>query len=253
MTAYALYEPVNTLKPVADDVWIVDGPEIRMTYPWLPFFKVPFPTRMTVVRLGDGGLWLHSPTPLTDALAAAVDSLGRVAHLVAPNLLHFWWIGDWKARYRQARAYAAPGVRAHAAQHFSGFDEDLTDSPPQAWHGEFEQVLVPGSYMTEAVFFHRASRTLDSHRPDREFRAGAVFQDLAAARLPVVRLLRPGRPGAGRPAFHFPAPPRRGSPGGRAHAGMGAGAGDSGAWQVVPRKRHGRVETRLPLGFMTSA
>ncbi len=29
MTAYALYEPVNTLKPVADNVWIVDGPEIR--------------------------------------------------------------------------------------------------------------------------------------------------------------------------------------------------------------------------------
>ena len=51
MAAYALYEPVNTLKPVADDVWIVDGPEIQMSYPYLPFFKLPFPTRMTIVRL----------------------------------------------------------------------------------------------------------------------------------------------------------------------------------------------------------
>jgi len=160
MTAYALYKPVNTVKPIADNVWIVDGPEIRMTYPWLPFFKVPFPTRMTVVRLGDGALWVHSPTPLTEALAAAIDSLGRVAYLVAPNLLHFWWIGDWKARYGQARAYAAPGARAHAAKHFNGFDADLADQPPPEWQGAFEQVLVPGSYMTEVVFFHRASRTL---------------------------------------------------------------------------------------------
>ncbi len=160
MTAYALYEPVGTLKSVADNVWIVDGPEIQMTYPWLPFLKVPFPTRMTVVRLADGALWLHSPTPLTDGLAAEIDSLGRVAFLVAPNLLHFWWIGAWKTRYPQARAYAAPGARAHAAAHFNGFDADLTDSAPPEWQGAFEQVLVPGSYMTEAVFFHKASRTL---------------------------------------------------------------------------------------------
>jgi hypothetical protein len=174
MTAYALYEPVDTLKPVADNVWIVDGPEIRMTYPWLPFFKVPFPTRMTVVRLGDGSLWVHSPTPLTDELAAAIDSLGRVAFLVAPNLLHFWWIGDWKAHYRQARAYAAPGARAHAAKHFTGFDADLTDTPPPEWQGEFEQVLVPGSFMTEAVFFHKASRTLILTDLIQNFEAGRI-------------------------------------------------------------------------------
>jgi hypothetical protein len=160
MTAYALYEPVNTLKPVVDNIWIVDGPEIRMGYPYLPFFKLPFPTRMTVVRVEDGGLWVHSPTPLTGALAAVVDALGRVAFLVAPSLLHFWWIGDWKAHYPQARAYAAPGARIRAAKHFTGFDADLTDEPPPEWRGAFEQVLVPGDYMTEAVFFHRASGTL---------------------------------------------------------------------------------------------
>lgn len=160
MTAYALYEPVNTLKPVADDVWVVDGPEIQMTYPWLPFFKLPFPTRMAVVRLKDRRLWLHSPTPPTDALVGAIDALGRVAFLVAPNLLHFSWISDWKAHYPQARAYAAPGARAAGEKRFTGFDADLTDEPPPEWQREIEQVLVPGDYMTEVVFFHRASRTL---------------------------------------------------------------------------------------------
>ena len=173
MAAYALYEPVNTLKSVADNVWIVDGPEILMGYPYLPFFKLPFPTRMTIVRLGDGSLWMHSPTPLTEALAAAVDALGKVAYLVAPNLLHFWWIVDWKARYPEARAYAAPGAREHAQERFTGFDADLSGEPPPEWQGEFAQVPVVGDYMTEVVFFHRPSRTLiltdliENFEPDR--------------------------------------------------------------------------------------
>jgi hypothetical protein len=38
------YPPLDTLKPVAPDVWIVDGPLIR--------FGVQFPTRMTIIRIG---------------------------------------------------------------------------------------------------------------------------------------------------------------------------------------------------------
>ena len=38
-----------TLKPIATNVWIVDGPTLRFGMPWL---KIPFPTRMTVIRIG---------------------------------------------------------------------------------------------------------------------------------------------------------------------------------------------------------
>jgi hypothetical protein len=50
----ALYEPVNTLKPVAPALWIVDGPVVRMAAGL--GLSAPFPTRMTVVRLPDGTL-----------------------------------------------------------------------------------------------------------------------------------------------------------------------------------------------------
>ena len=50
---------------------------------YLLVFSLPFTTRMTVIRLPDGGLWLHSPTPLDDGLRAAIDALGPVAHIVA--------------------------------------------------------------------------------------------------------------------------------------------------------------------------
>lgn len=56
------YEPINTLKTVDENIWIVDGTVIQMqsygTY-------ISFPTRMTVIRLTNGDLFLHSPTQLT--------------------------------------------------------------------------------------------------------------------------------------------------------------------------------------------
>ncbi|MGE0525399.1 MAG: DUF4336 domain-containing protein, partial [Variibacter sp.] len=67
------YPPINTLKPVAEDVWIVDGPTIRFGPRWL---RMPFPTRMTIVRTGDGSLFIHSPTPLVPDLRTAVSALG---------------------------------------------------------------------------------------------------------------------------------------------------------------------------------
>ncbi len=83
-----LYEPINTLKSVAKNIWIVDGPEIT-------FGHMPFSTRMTIIRLSSGDLFIHSPTPLPASLKAEVDKLGRVAHLVSPNFIHYWWIKEW--------------------------------------------------------------------------------------------------------------------------------------------------------------
>lgn len=67
--AFEPYTPLNVLKPIAANVWIVDGPEIHFNYFGL---KLPFPTRMTVIRLPDGGLWVHSPVVLSDLLAKQV-------------------------------------------------------------------------------------------------------------------------------------------------------------------------------------
>ena len=151
------YHPLNTLIPVADDLWVVNGPILRFRFAGV---GLPFPTRMTVIRLGRGRLWLHSPTEPTPGLRAEVDALGPVGHLIAPNKLHYWWVGDWKAAYPEALAYAAPGARERAATRRVAFDLDLGAQPPAAWADEIEQVLVPGGFMAEVVFFHRRSRTL---------------------------------------------------------------------------------------------
>ena len=154
--AYIPYSPLDTLKPVAENVWIADGPEIRMSYAGI---KLPFPTRMTVVRLPSRDLWVHSPIAWSDALAAELATLGPVRHLIAPNTLHYWYLPDWQARFPGARSYGAPGLLARAKRPLV-IDETLGETPPDAWEGAFAQCVVPGKLLTEVDVFHQASRTL---------------------------------------------------------------------------------------------
>ncbi len=123
----------------------------------------PFPTRMTVVRLSDGGLWCHSPTVLTPELKAQIDSLGSVRHLVSPNKIHYAHIPTWARVYPEAVAWASPGVRDRAARQRIDvtFAADLQDKPPSQWLVDLDQLIFRGSrFMDEVVFFHRRTATL---------------------------------------------------------------------------------------------
>ncbi|MCB1388412.1 MAG: DUF4336 domain-containing protein [Rhodobacteraceae bacterium] len=152
----APYDPLNTLKPVVDDLWIVDGPVIR-------FYGMPFTTRMTVVRLPDGGIWLHSPVAPDPGLWAAIEALGPVRCLVAPNWIHYAFVGAWQARYPEARCWAAHGVaeRASSRQVAIRIDAEIGDEAPADWAGVIDQLVVAGSSAHhEAAFFHRPTKTL---------------------------------------------------------------------------------------------
>jgi len=150
------YEPLFVLKPVAPDVWVVDGPHIS-------FYGMPFSTRMTVIRLANGDLFLHSPISMTDALTAAVAQLGPVRHLISPNWIHYAGMLDWQKAFPEAITWASPHVRGRAAKHLPElrFDRDLGELAEPDWAGEIDQTIVHGSKVhTEVVFFHRASSTL---------------------------------------------------------------------------------------------
>ena len=151
------YFPINVLKPVAEDVWIVDGPVIRFGMPWL---KMPFPTRMTIVRLPDQRLFVHSPTELTPALRAEIANLGSPTWIVAPNRIHYWWIPDWHAEYPSAEVFLAPRIREQAGKHIAFDAQTLDGDHGYPWDEQIATVCVTSSFMTEFDFFHRPSRTL---------------------------------------------------------------------------------------------
>jgi hypothetical protein len=151
------YPPLNTLKHVADDVWIVDGPIIRFGMKWL---KLPFPTRMTLIRCGDGDLFIHSPTALVPSLRAEVEAVGRPRWIIGPNRIHYWWIPEWHAAFPRAEVYLAPRINQQGGERidFRGLPLDRDGGYP--WDGWIATLPIAGSYMTEVEFFHHASRTL---------------------------------------------------------------------------------------------
>ena len=149
------YEPLFWLKPVAPNVWIADGG-------WIGFYGLPFPTRMTVIRLADGSIWVHSPIANENGLAEAVAALGPVRHLIAPNWIHYAWIPDWQRCFAQAQTWGSPGVVARAKSRGVRLhlDQELADAAPADWAGQIDQRLAESGYHREVVFFHHASRTL---------------------------------------------------------------------------------------------
>ena len=139
------------LTEIDRDIWIAEGPSVS-------FFGFPYPTRMTLVRLSDGGLWLCSPIELSDALADAVAALGPVQHLVSPNKIHHLFLGQWARAWPDAKLWASPGL-ARRRRDLS-FDGELGDAAEPAWENDIDQVIFRGSFfMEEVVFFHRTSRS----------------------------------------------------------------------------------------------
>lgn len=157
MTQATGYEPLNTLKPLAEGIWLIDGPAIKS-------YGSPFSTRATVVRLENGDLWVHSPTRMAQDLRAELDALGPVAHLIAPNPTHYVHLRDWQEAYPRAKVWAAPGMVERAARKGVELRVERRLKPDRAeapWKGQLEQLIVAGSKThREAVFFHMASRTL---------------------------------------------------------------------------------------------
>ncbi|MCP8897810.1 DUF4336 domain-containing protein [Gilvimarinus xylanilyticus] len=141
-----------TLQPIADELWIIDGPAVS-------FFGMPYTTRTTIARLPNGSLWVHSPGEINDALAEQLDALGQVCYLIAPNKIHHLFIEHWQKRYPAAESFAAPGLREKRPDlTFSG---DLLDTPHTSWAPTLDQLIFVGSpVMQEVVFFHTPSRTL---------------------------------------------------------------------------------------------
>ncbi len=128
------------------------------SYP-VHYFGTRFDARMTVVRLSDGRLLLHSPSHIDEALAAEIAAFGPVGFIVAPGSFHYLHVPSAQGAFPGARTLICPGVAEKCPD--LAFDAVLGDTPPADWANDLDQVLVHGSrWMREVAFFHRASRTL---------------------------------------------------------------------------------------------
>jgi hypothetical protein len=152
------------LAELASNLWVYDQSQ--------RFYGIEVGTRMTVVRLADGGLWLHSPVRPTPELRAATDALGPVRWLVAPNRWHHLYVGDWQAAYPAAQIYGAPRLaKKRPDLTMAGV---LDDTAPAGWAGQIDQIARQGApVMSEVVFLHRATRSLVISDTAHNFEPGA--------------------------------------------------------------------------------
>ena len=144
-------DEMSTLRQLDESLWVIDHP-FKMA-------GIPVGTRTTIVALKDGGLFLHSPGPLSVTLAKQIDQLGEVRCIVAPNMFHHLYLAENARAWQAATVHLAPGL-AGKRKNLS-FNEELGDDPSPIWSEDIDQVWVHGSKrLNEVAFLHRASRTL---------------------------------------------------------------------------------------------
>ena len=73
--------PASALQPFGQDLWTLEGPTVSVA-------GFDYPTRMAVIRLSGGSLFIWSPVAFTEDLRVPLAALGEVAVIVAPNSLH---------------------------------------------------------------------------------------------------------------------------------------------------------------------
>lgn len=140
---------MSELEPFAEDVWTVARPQ--------RFWGVECGTRTTIVRLSDGGLFVHCPVALDPALRGEVDALGPVRAVVASSLFHHLYVGDWMAAYPKATFHPCPGLEKKRAD--LAWGAVLGDEPRDEWAADLGQAAFTARFEHEIVFHHRRSRT----------------------------------------------------------------------------------------------
>ncbi len=131
----------------------MNGDDVRM------YGILPFTTRMTVIQLDSGGVWLHSPVSPTPERQRAVDQLGPVEHLVAPNKIHSLGLKPWKALYPSAKIWASPEFTKRHPD--IAVDTVLTNDVRAPWISEIDHCVIEGhTVLDEVAFLHKASKTL---------------------------------------------------------------------------------------------
>lgn len=138
------------LEKFSDDIWTAARPQ--------KFWGVETGTRMTIVRLSDGGLFVHCPVALDEATRREVDALGPVRAVVASSLYHHLYVGEWMKAYPVASFSPCPGLEKKRAD--LGWSHVLGDAPIDAYAADVDQAALTSRFEHEVVFFHRKTRTL---------------------------------------------------------------------------------------------
>jgi hypothetical protein len=130
------------IQKLEENLWEVES---RITI-------VPMKRRMSVIRLTDGSLVVHSAICLAEEAQAELDRFGPVRFIVVPNAFHRMDAPAYAARYPDAKVLCPDPVRGAVARRVR-VDGSLDDLPadPTLSHG-----ALAGSSIQENVLTVRS-------------------------------------------------------------------------------------------------
>lgn len=145
---------MSDLLAFAEGVWIVDGPRVRD-------MGFTFTTRMTVVKLCNGSLWVDSPVSVPTETLKRISELGPVRYLVAATPRHVWRLTAWHTLFPEAQVWVPRPTQFTLKNGDLPFTGILGDQAPDGWMQDLNQLAFKGNPLIEEVlFFHKRSRTV---------------------------------------------------------------------------------------------
>src|SRR5579883_3449517 len=123
------------LQEFGENLWIVDGPDVRD-------MGIRFTTRMTLVKLSGGSLWVDSPVPVPPETFQRITQMGTVQYLVAATPRHVWRLESWHKLFPDAQLWApkpSPFTLKKGNLPFAGI---LGNAPPQGWSEDLDQAAI---------------------------------------------------------------------------------------------------------------
>eukprot|EP00128_Syssomonas_multiformis_P014397 Colp12_sorted_trinity150504_noHs@16740 len=144
----------SKLAKITNNLFVMDSVMTTMKF-------ISFPIRMTIFKLEDGSLILHSPFH-PDVYANELKDLGEVKHIIAPNKHHNLWAAASKLRYPEAKLWSCPEMSQRLNSNGGvKVEGELKDDTVVPWSDEIARVHIKGwPFFEEVVFLHKASRTL---------------------------------------------------------------------------------------------
>ena len=140
------------IDSISDNIWSVPSP-------LSVFGFIQLNTRMTIIRMNNGNLFLHSPIPWTTELNTLIQELGRIEYIVAPSCFHHLFVGDWKRHHPEAKLCGPRGLLKKRTD--LDFDVELTPQTQFPWDEEIHTIPLGGMpIVQEYLFFHKSSETL---------------------------------------------------------------------------------------------
>ena len=139
------------LQQLDQDIWLFER-TVR-------FAGIPLPHTMTIIRLPNGGLFIHSPTKFDSSTASALASLGAIDSIVWPSWWHDMYLREYAAAYPNARLFGAPIL---VKWHRPMSTLRILDAASPVWAPVLDQVYVDRMrlFLDEFVFLHLASRSV---------------------------------------------------------------------------------------------